>query len=1180
MRRIWVLEPTRWGVTVAIVTAGLLGLAEGAARADGAECVAAAIKTRVEQCPSKGAKIKKGGAAVTGHRQVFKRTMPKVGKVSKEAGFVLSTNQRTFRQARQSRILDLVQREIQLVDRLATATRDDDSRKPDILYRKAELLVELQTYWNTKARELDDPIYRAQRRRNARRVTQLQQEQRRAEGTRDERRMDAIRTYAQIAQSFPQYHKMDEVLFYLGFALEEMQQYDRARQVYQRLIKGYQTSRYIPNAYLSFAEFYFQQGDMAAALRFYQKVSEYPTSQVFGYSIYKQAWCYYNLQQFREALEQFVKTIDFAREHPDVRDAQQLARQSRMEMVLTYAQIGTPDRALEFFRRYASQEQAYEMFERLGEIYFDTGKWPETISVYQGLMGEQPQSTKICQWQGKVTNAIISSRPKPDQVTEVRRMLALYELVKQQSRPAELQNDCRAQSASVLIDLATHWHREAVGTETQPGTNDRGTMGQSLALYKLILEKFPDLDQVEFEGIDRSTWPTVYKVSYWTAELMWKMEQWTECGPAFDRVVETDPGGEFVSDAAYAAVLCYNNLYQQQYSATQTQTTKRRPGKTAKKRGQAAQEERSGNEYASREFTELERGMLNAYNRYVCFVSDANTDDLLTIKYRRARIYYEANRFEEASVIFRDIAFNHVASELGEYAANLYLDSLNVIGEHSTPQRPQCYDKMSEEVPPMRQLYCQGEGATTHQELCGVLMDLQCGILRKKAEAHQSRREFREAARTYVRIAREFRECGRLDEVLYNAAINYEAARLVGRAIRAREVLIERFPDSEFSKRAYYLVGANYHALAIYRKAADYYEQFARKYPGETGDRCTDAERTAGTCTNAPLALQNATFFRLGLGETEKAIENARQYERLYKTRRPREVAQVVYSIGAIYEQASNWREVVDHYTTWLRQYGRAADVGAQIQANAAIGNALWKQNDRTRGEKAFRSAIKLWEGGAEQRITGDNDDDTNLRRLAAKTAAAQSLFHVAELAYKEFLDIPWPAYRGGRSQERFQRWVVEEFKAWKDNKEAKLNAAKLMYDKVVELHIPNWEIAAAARVGDMYKRFFTAFREAPVPTDVRADEELLGIYQQSLDEASEPWKQAAIGGFEYCLTRATAVRWFNEWSTLCETELNRLAPARFPVASEIRSQPSYSRTDPVAPRPVLELTTVEEQVP
>ena len=77
--------------------------------------------------------------------------------------------------------------------------------------------------------------------------------------------------------------------------------------------------------------------------------------------------------------------------------------------------------------------------------------------------------------------------------------------------------------------------------------------------------------------------------------------------------------------------------------------------------------------------------MLNAYQRYVCFVP--NSEDLATIKYRRARIYYETNHFEEASVLFKDIAFNHTDSELAVYAANLYLDSLNVVASYSDPGR-------------------------------------------------------------------------------------------------------------------------------------------------------------------------------------------------------------------------------------------------------------------------------------------------------------------------------------------------------------------------------------------------------------------------------------------------------------------------------------------------------------
>ena len=121
-------------------------------------------------------------------------------------------------------------------------------------------------------------------------------------------------------------------------------------------------------------------------------------------------------------------------------------------------------------------------------------------------------------------------------------------------------------------------------------------------------------------------------------------------------------------------MLCYNNLYQQQFSA----------GEKAdhKARDQEGQEGRSRTRtraphMKAREFTPLEAGMLKAFQRYVCFVP--NSEDLATMKYRRARIYYEANRYEEAAVIFKDIAYNHKDSELAEYAANLYLDSLNVL---------------------------------------------------------------------------------------------------------------------------------------------------------------------------------------------------------------------------------------------------------------------------------------------------------------------------------------------------------------------------------------------------------------------------------------------------------------------------------------------------------------------
>jgi hypothetical protein len=59
--------------------------------------------------------------------------------------------------------------------------------------------------------------------------------------------------------------------------------------------------------------------------------------------------------------------------------------------------------------------------------------------------------------------------------------------------------------------------------------------------------------------------------------------------------------------------------------------------------------------------------------------------------------------------------------------------------------------------------------------------------------------------------------------------------------------------------------------------------------------------------------------------------------------------------------------------------------------------------------------------------------------------------------------------------------------------------------------------------------------------------------------DAAEPLDGKAVEGLGLCLSKSTELNWFNEWSKLCETELNQIKPSEFPLAAEIRSQPGYS---------------------
>jgi len=114
-------------------------------------------------------------------------------------------------------------------------------------------------------------------------------------------------------------------------------------------------------------------------------------------------------------------------------------------------------------------------------------------------------------------------------------------------------------------------------------------------------------------------------------------------------------------------------------------------------------------------------------------------------------------------------------------------------------------------------------------------------------------------------------------------------------------------------------------------------------------------------------------------------------------------------------------------------------------------------------------------------------------------------------------------------------------------------------YERISQLQVPQWDIAAASRIGDMYLDLVNEFRDAPVPPVLERDEELVDIYYQGLDEASKPWVQKAKDAYEFCLITATKVRWFNKFMTSCEEELFKLDPRKYPRAMELRGSNTYS---------------------
>ncbi len=1266
-----------YGFSIAVLAGAAIAFAAADAAAetlsDEDVCIPESVEKKVTACPG-GVKLsdKAGGPRAKVGTSTKKKEKKK--KKDEPAGptldrdFVKDITKSAFTRKREKKKVDLLKKEIQLIKRLASQTSNDNPEKAEILKRLADAYKSFFDQLNFLARELDEKIFSAKQQGNKKTAAKMLAQQKALDKKAEDYRKKAIQAYVEIRNNFPDYPVYDEILFAIAYEIDQMAQAlsykekdkkskyrERARIFYQELIRNYPRSRFIPHAWMAFGEYYFHEAkDVDRAMKAYEKVVEWGEENNPNYvvAMYYQAWCLFNMQEFKKTINQFNEVIQYAENNPEHREAQVVAGRSRMEMVDSYSKIGNPSQAWEFFKKIGG-DRAHAMLDKLANLYYDEGNWADAIIVfhkleklelqdYQGNNGDE-----LCHYQTMVTNAVISAgKPKEEQVKELKRQIALSRKFAEEGTHDKVAvKKCSADTIALAWDTATHWHLEAVGSESSPGTKDENTMLQTIALYDAILEAYPNLDQLDVEGFDEKTKPTSYRVAYYKAELYWHMENWEKCAPAFDRVVDLDPKGEYTEDAAYAAVLCYNKIYVDKRGADDKsrkhklhagegdegcnaacQQCRRDEcegmrGRKKKKCFQKCQEEKIV--FEPRELSELDKGIIKSYDRYVCYVKDGG-EDIVNIKYRRARIYYEANLFREAAVLFKSIALKHSDHELGIYAANLYLDCLNVLGSMVKTPVPSCYDDLAKIVdvfidtskPP-------GKNLMKDEEFAAQIKALKVGVLRKKAESLNDRKRFKESAEVYLTIYRDYKgvyDDRGMCEVLFNTAINMEAARLVMSAIKVRRKMIELYPDCEHSKKAAYYIGQNYHALQSFRKAAENYREFARNYPGEE---------------DAPEALSNAITFYIGLGENEEAFDTVDLFEKNYRRRKTQETATVFFSVGHIYINEKDWDNVRKHYNRYLKKYSRAKLIDEQVQATVYIADAYWnqKRHDYNKAEKHYKKAIKLFDKGGMDKVT------ENKRKAAMLIAVAKAKYQLAELEYFEFKKIDFPEFvvmrklpdkiekwwrkkqdpeklekidewekqrrrlaRWGywdeskpvreqikevRKEERredankqFEYWLENKFKPWYEKKGKALKEASEAFGEVAKLPItvPEWEMAAAARAGDMQIEFMRALYDAPVPPIFEDDQELLTIYQQSMDEKAQPYRDGAVGAYKHCLDVSTKLQWFNENSTRCERELNKLEPRTYPLSEEIRVMPKAELTLWTAPEPILDLETEAEK--
>ena len=1215
-------------------------------------CIMPAAREKLTSCPSGDASSFTQAAAGKQPKMAFHSAPPPVeSKKRIDSGPPVGTpseqmtaGQRDERTSRlKARARAMLTTEIAGIESLYSRTPSNAADRPQIMRRLAESYVELESAAFREKTQAEVDRDDAKKAGDGAKASKKQAE---VDGTKrvlEIARKKAIQYYGTLKTEYANYPQLDEVLYYLAYEHEQGNENDLARQIYLELVKSRPGSKYAPNAYLAFGELFFNEavGDpskWSLAEQAYKKVIEYKPEQgnkVFGYAWYKLAYVHWNNLDYPKALNAFKKTIDYGVAFAQMPNASKLAESARRDIVPLYAVSGKPEAAFAFFRGVSGDEagkndRSLRMLGDLGQNYIDTGHYKEAQVLYKELLKLDGASNLVCAYQTHITEAVMAANPanKPLIVSELDVQLKAQEAFAAGTHDAKAKLECANHTAELVTESAMAWHLEAVGSDGQRGTGDTKTMGLAAQLYARSIAAFKpeDFAKFEFPKLVREDWPTIYKLKYNVADLLYFQQNWQECGPAFDRVVDEDPKTPEAAEAAFAAVLCY----QKTYALTHEKGSDRKgsgnlPGqaKVKEEKGKKAKTEVDpSTKYASKGFNEGQQSMVKAFDRYVCYVqpkkeNTAAISQVVEVKFARARTYFETQHWEEAALAFRDVAMNYPESDAGIFAAQLYLESVNVVGEHSNPVRPSCFDEMATDVPKFIELYCGADKYTKNQEQCDILTRIQCDIRRLKAEqlsklaatkpdgSPERLRMFEDSARTYLDLWKTYGEpalsqgkvsqCEKIEEIVYNAAESFQAAKLVANSIQVRKILMDArygLAGTEIAKESIRKLGGNYQAIAVYDAAADFYEKYASQ-KGKESEK----------------ALSDAVLLRLGLGDDEKAVADAKEFQSRFGSTKPAQAAAIAFALGARYADREEWDRAKSTLSGSMTQIDKGP-IDVRVQAHATLARVFRKLTkpkmvERTiikivgrkekrsvemvpvevvdaSARKEYALVRELWGHGSEGMAKIDDSykdepEGSRRKRLAkALTSVGEAYFYAAEEEKQALVDgLKFPEYKGPGKKDDVLKHINTKVVEWHKKKAEAIGKVAAEYKKIIDLQPeppPRWVIAAGSRVGLMWGDFVDDFRRAPYPKEWDQKgcaaacgtveevswDEVRARYFDSLDGASEPFKaNSAKPALKTCLDYSVKFQYFDDYSRACEVWLSDKYKSEYHVIDELRGTPN-----------------------
>ena len=878
----------------------------------------------------------------------------------------------------------------------------------------------------------------------------------------------SLKLFEDFVEHYPNHKRMDEVLFFLGFNFYQLENKKRGIEYYNKLEKRFPKSFYLYEARFQMGEHYFQLRDWKQSYRYYSMVSKNKSGKFYFYSLYKMAWSLYKMDRASQGLVLLKRIIEEGRSFAATSDRSQMLNfreEATQDLVLFYTYSGKDaSEARSFFIDLLGDKIAWPRLEKLAYTYRETGQTNFQVILFQNLISNNPTGKKAFEYKYQIVEAVYSTGRIPLILETISQWVRDYGprsnwVTANQRDPSHIEKSLKLQEVTIR-DYALKNH------QTYRKSRSNKAKQLALSLYEYYFSAFPKSEYSD-------------QMYFWYAELLFDSKKYIPAIKAYEEVISSFPKSKYIPAAYLNQVLAFEKSFPSEKKIKQV----------------------VGKSKEAVELPQIIKSFASVANRYVKKFPQAENSP--SILYTMATMYYRFNQFDEATVFFRQISTQYPKHSLSSSVNAILLDTYNKNKNYVALE--QLAFELSKNPNLDRKLL---------KEVKGILEQISL----KKAEELASEGKYKESAIMYESFAKKYPNSSDAVTAFFNAGLNFEK---IGDHLRAvamySSVLTYKSSSLEIRKKSHRFLAILHEKLGFYKKAADSYVSFAKKYP--TDSRSSDFWYNAGVIFDA-------------LNQVSSAVYSYNQY---YKTSRKSDRHDVFFLIALMYEDNKNWTRAVQNYDQFLKT--PSSNATAVMRASFSIAKIYeTKLRKASLAKEWYEKTLKLY------------------RRLnTGLNYGARSHFYLVKKDYYEpFSKIKLPKNSKGQEQA-----LAKKIKLLQKMEKALKPIIRYNDGEVI--------LSSLALVGRSNEELARTIESAPIPKGL--DKKGRDQYKIGIRKVITPYVKKSIEHYQLVIKRSVKLGVYSEviseaYSRLAGIQLSRSQFVRFLPQSLIQHRHSVTFED------------------